>query len=113
MLGKSKIENLDVGRAEVEQRYAQALSNDLHAVSHSHPTDTVRVRFLRPDVAFVDVESVSGDTGPRRACNTHTAFCHIHESGGSVGCSRSALGRALEVSDYGTLKSSNSGTSAY
>ncbi len=48
------------GRAELERRYRQALSNDPQAVNHSHPTETIRIRFLRPDIAFVDVESVSG-----------------------------------------------------
>lgn len=29
-------------------------------MTHDHPEETIRIRFLRPDVAFVDVESVSG-----------------------------------------------------
>lgn len=48
------------GRAELEKSYSQALSNDPKGLAHSHPVDSIHIRFLRPDVAFVDVESVSG-----------------------------------------------------
>ncbi len=48
------------GRAELEKSYRQALSSDPNGLAHSHPAETIHIRFLRPDVAFVDVESVSG-----------------------------------------------------
>ena len=35
-------------------------------MAHAHPSETVRIRFLQSDVAFVDVESVSvAGQGPR------------------------------------------------
>lgn len=48
------------GRAELEKSYREALSSEPRGLAHSHPTETIHIRFLRPDIAFVDVESVSG-----------------------------------------------------
>jgi len=48
------------GRAEIENSYRESLSSNPREVTHDHPPETVHIRFLRPDVAFVDVESVSG-----------------------------------------------------
>jgi uncharacterized protein (TIGR02246 family) len=48
------------GRAELEKSYREALSGDPNGVAHSHPAETIHIRFLRPDVAFVDVEAVAG-----------------------------------------------------
>ena len=54
------------GRAEIEQRYRDVISGGPHRMAHAHPSETVRIRFLQPDVAFVDVESVSvAGQGPR------------------------------------------------
>ena len=54
------------GRAEIEQRYRDVISGGPNRMAHAHPSQTVRIRFLQPDVAFVDVESVSvAGQGPR------------------------------------------------
>ena len=48
------------GRNEISQRLHQILSHGPTVMAHAHPENTIRIRFLRQDVAFVDVESVSG-----------------------------------------------------
>ena len=54
------------GRAEIEQRYRDVISGGPNRMAHAHPSQTVRIGFLQPDVAFVDVESVSvAGQGPR------------------------------------------------
>jgi len=74
------------GRAALEKRYRQVLSSDPHAVSHSHPSGTIHVRFLRPDVAFVDVESVSGDdTGQGEAATRTPLFAIFTKEAGHWG----------------------------
>lgn len=57
------------GRADIEKSYRDVLSSEPKELAHSHPTDTIHIRFLRPDVALVDVESVSGG-GPGEAGTT-------------------------------------------
>jgi len=53
-------------RAEIEQIYRDILSGGPKRMAHAHPPETIRIRFLRPDVAFVDVESASvAGPGPR------------------------------------------------
>jgi uncharacterized protein (TIGR02246 family) len=47
------------GKAAIEKRYRDILSGGIRQMAHVHPPETIRIRFLRPDVAFVDVESVS------------------------------------------------------
>src|SRR5207248_10779335 len=47
------------GRAEIEKRYRDVMAGGAKRMAHAHPPDTIRIRFLQPDVAFVDVESVS------------------------------------------------------
>jgi len=47
------------GRTEIEQRYRGILSGGPTRMAHAHPPESVRIRFLQPDVAFVDVDSVS------------------------------------------------------
>jgi uncharacterized protein (TIGR02246 family) len=51
------------GREEIEKSYRDALSTEPKGLAHSHPQETIHIRFLRPDVAFVDVESVSAGGG--------------------------------------------------
>ncbi len=52
------------GRVEIEKSYREALASDPGEVSHVHPAESIHIRFLRPDVAFVDVESVAvGNAG--------------------------------------------------
>ena len=51
------------GKEEIEKSYREVLASEPKALAHSHPTETIHIRFLRPDVAFVDVESVSGGGG--------------------------------------------------
>jgi uncharacterized protein (TIGR02246 family) len=60
------------GRAGVEQWHIEALSGPTPSTP-THPVDTVRIYFLRPDVAVADVESHSpgpagadGQPGPTR-----------------------------------------------
>jgi len=54
------------GRAEIEQRYRDVISGGPKRMAHAHPPETIRIRFLDADVAFVDVESVSvAGQGPR------------------------------------------------
>jgi uncharacterized protein (TIGR02246 family) len=54
------------GRAEIEKRYRDVLSGGPKRMAHAHPPETIRIRFLQSDVAFVDVESVSvAGQGPR------------------------------------------------
>lgn len=38
----------------------QLFSGGPTSKAHAHPPETIRIRFLRPDLAFVDVESVLG-----------------------------------------------------
>lgn len=47
------------GRAEIERAHVQWLAADSAAggSTHSHPPETVAIRFLRPDVAIVDLEA--------------------------------------------------------
>ena len=53
------------GRAEIEQRYRGIISGGPKRMAHAHPPESIRIRFLQPDVAFVDVDSVSvAGTGP-------------------------------------------------
>ena len=47
------------GRSEIEKRYRDIISGGPKRIAHAHPPETIRIRFLQPDVAFVDVESVS------------------------------------------------------
>lgn len=55
-----------VGRAENAVFLQKIVTGDPYRLSHSHPTESIRIRFLSPDVAFVDVASaaVSG-VGPQ------------------------------------------------
>ena len=54
------------GRDEIEKRYRDVLSGGPTRMAHAHPPETIRIRFLQPDLAFVDVDSVSVEgQGPR------------------------------------------------
>jgi uncharacterized protein (TIGR02246 family) len=46
------------GRAAVERAHRQWLADDSAqgGSTHSHPPETIRIRFLRPDVAVADLE---------------------------------------------------------
>jgi len=46
------------GKAAIEQIYRDVLSGGSKRMAHTHPPESIRIRFLRPDVAFVDVASV-------------------------------------------------------
>ena len=55
-----------VGRAQVAEFYRSIAAGGPHRLAHVHPTDGIRIRFLKPDVAFVDVSSASmSGTGSR------------------------------------------------
>lgn len=55
-----------VGSEENAQFLHHIVSGGPHRLAHVHPADSIRIRFLQPDVAFVDVDSVSmSGTGPR------------------------------------------------
>lgn len=58
--------HLLVGRDEVAQFFESIVSGGAHRLAHTHPAESVRIRFLKPDVAFVDVDSASmSGSGPR------------------------------------------------
>ncbi|MEO5717579.1 MAG: hypothetical protein ABIR29_03295 [Chthoniobacterales bacterium] len=48
-----------VGRAENAKFYREIAAGGPHRLAHRHPPKSIRIRFLTPDVAFVDVDSVS------------------------------------------------------
>jgi ketosteroid isomerase-like protein len=48
------------GQQAIEQHYRKVLEYGPTAMAHSHPKESVRIRFLRDDVAFADVVSLSG-----------------------------------------------------
>jgi hypothetical protein len=55
-----------VGSEENARFYQGVVSGGPHRLAHVHPTESIRIRFLKPDVAFVDVDSVSmSGSGPR------------------------------------------------
>lgn len=54
---------------EVAKFYRSIVAGGPHRLAHAHPTDSIRIRFLEPDVAFVDVESASmSGMGSRTPC---------------------------------------------
>ncbi len=48
------------GRQAIEQSYREILQHGPTTMAHSHPEESIRVRFLRDDVAFADIVSLSG-----------------------------------------------------
>jgi hypothetical protein len=60
------------GRAAIEQRYRGIISSGPKRMAHAHPSESIRIRFLQPDVAFVDVDSVSVDG---QAHARHSSSC--------------------------------------
>jgi hypothetical protein len=55
-----------VGRAAVAKFYSSIVSSGPHRLAHIHPPESIKIRFLTPEVAFVDVESTSmTGSGPR------------------------------------------------
>jgi uncharacterized protein (TIGR02246 family) len=48
------------GLAQIKPRIHEILAGGPTSMAHAHPPATIHIRFLRPDVAFVDVESVFG-----------------------------------------------------
>jgi len=55
-----------VGRAAVAKFYSSIVAGGPRRLAHIHPTESVKIRFLTPEVAFVDVASTSmTGTGPR------------------------------------------------
>ena len=88
------------GLAEIEPRYRHILSGGATSMAHLHPPATIHMRFLRPDVAFVDVESVFGGdkdevgaTTPRARVPFFSSSPKLRVSGGG----RRTLGRPLEI----------------
>lgn len=47
-----------VGRAENAKFYRGIVAGGPHRLAHRHPPESIRIRFLTSDVAFVDVDSV-------------------------------------------------------
>jgi len=45
------------GKVAIEKIYRDILSGGPKRMAHIHPPETIRIRFLQPDVAFVDVAS--------------------------------------------------------
>lgn len=55
-----------VGRGANEKFFRDITAGGPHRLAHRHPPESIRLRFLTPDVAFVDVESASASgTGPQ------------------------------------------------
>lgn len=55
-----------VGRAANAKVLREIAAGGPHRLAHRHPPESIRIRFLTPDVAFVDVDSVSvSGSGPR------------------------------------------------
>lgn len=55
-----------IGRATVATFYSGIVSGGPHRLAHIHPPESIKVRFLTPGVAFVDVESTAmTGSGPR------------------------------------------------
>ena len=56
-----------IGKNEVAEFYKSIASGGPHRLAHTHPTESIRIRFIKPDVAFVDVDSASmSGSGPRK-----------------------------------------------
>lgn len=51
------------GLTEIHSLYREVLSNGAQTMAHRHPTETIRIRFLSEDVAFVDIDSLPGVMG--------------------------------------------------
>ena len=55
-----------VGSEKNTQFFQRIVSGGPHRLAHVHPAESIRIRFLQPDVAFVDVDSVSmSGSGPK------------------------------------------------
>ena len=55
-----------VGRAANARFLGKIAAGGPHRLAHRHPPESVRMRFVTPEVAFVDVDSVSvSGSGPR------------------------------------------------
>jgi ketosteroid isomerase-like protein len=55
-----------VGSKENAQFLQHIVAGGPHRLAHVHPAESTRIRFLQPDVAFVDVDSVSmSGSGPK------------------------------------------------
>ena len=55
-----------VGSEENAQFFQRIVSGGPHRLAHIHPAESIRIRFLQPDVAFVDVDSLSmSGSGPK------------------------------------------------
>lgn len=55
-----------VGSEENTQFFQLVVSGGPNRLAHVHPDESIRIRFLQQDVAFVDVDSVSmSGSGPR------------------------------------------------
>ncbi|MEM1190519.1 MAG: hypothetical protein AAGI72_18450 [Pseudomonadota bacterium] len=54
---------LTQGISAIKQRYSEILSHGDRVMAHRHPKETIRIRFLSEDIAFADIDSVSGVMG--------------------------------------------------
>lgn len=48
------------GKQAIEQSYREILRHGPTAMAHAHPEESIRIRFIRDDVAFADIVSMSG-----------------------------------------------------
>jgi uncharacterized protein (TIGR02246 family) len=69
------------GKAAIEKRYRDILSGGARQMAHVHPPETIRIRFLRPEVAFVDVESVPA-SGSGSRTPYFLVFTKVHDKWG-------------------------------
>jgi hypothetical protein len=85
------------GRVEIEKRYRDVMSGGPARIAHAHPTETLRIRFLQSDVAFVDVDSTSvAGQGPR------TLFFLVFTNGGG---DLDVVGQSCRADSTGSLPS--------
>ena len=48
------------GKQAIEQSYREILRHGPTTMAHTHPEESTRIRFIRDDVAFADIISLSG-----------------------------------------------------
>ncbi len=77
------------GQQAIEQHYRRILEYGPTAMAHSHPQESIRIRFLRDDVAFADVVSLSGggidedgNAAPERRVSFFVVFTKIDNEWG-------------------------------
>lgn len=63
-----------VGRTGIAKCYQSIVPGGPHRLAHVHPTDSIRIRFLKPDVAFVDVAFVDVESASMSGSGPRTPY---------------------------------------